>query len=113
VDIPFVEPDDIPVPPPEVRFREVKVAPHPDRRRVRVRLELTPFLERPDINLLVQDAQGGPLASAAIVETNEASLQLTLHLPAIMPAGLLTLVSTIHYTDHGLVDRRETNFETA
>jgi hypothetical protein len=30
-----------------------------------------------------------------------------------MPAGLLTLISTIHYTDHGLVDRRETNFETA
>ena len=113
MDIPFVEPDDIPVPPPEVRFREVEVSPHPDQRRVRVRLQLTPFLERPDIDLLVQDAQGGPLASAAIVETNEPSLQLTLHLPEAVPAGLLPLIATVHYADHGLVDQRETNFETA
>lgn len=113
MDIPLVEPDDVPVPPPEVRFREVEVSPYPDRRRVRVRLQLTPFLERPDIDLLVQDAQGGLLAAAAIVETNEPSLQLTLHLPATVPAGLLTLVSTIHYAEQGPVDKRETIFETA
>ena len=113
MDIPLVEPDDVPVPPPEVRFREVVVSPYPDRRRVRVRLDLTPFLERPDIDLLVQDEQGGPLASAAIVGTNEPSLQLTLHLPASVPAGPPTLISTIHYADQGPVDKRETTFETA
>ena len=113
LDIPLLEPDDVPVPPADVRFRAVEVAPLPDGRRLRVRLVLTPFMERPNVDLLVQDRQGSPLASVAIVETNDPSMQLTVHLPPAPPVGPLTLVSVIHYEIQGPVDRRETTFETS
>jgi hypothetical protein len=113
VEIPLVDPEDVPVPPSEVRFRGVEVQPYGDGRRLRVRLELTPFLERPSIDLEVRDGDGGQRASAAIVETNEASMQLTLHVTPASPAGALVLISTIHYKDQGAVDRRETTFESA
>jgi len=112
VEIPLLEPDEVPVPPADVRFRTVEVVPLADGRRLRVRLSLTPFLERPNIDLTIQDGQGRPLASAAIVETDEASMQLTVHLP-VPAAGPLTLVSVIQYESQGPVDRRETSFETS
>ncbi len=113
MDIPLLEPEDVPVPPSDVRFRAVEVVPLPDGRRLRVRLLLTPFMERPNIDLFVQDGRGSPLASVAIVETNEPSMQLTVHLPPAVPEGPLTLVSIIRYETQGSVDRRETTFETS
>ena len=88
------------------------MAPHPDGRRLRVNLRLTPFLERPNVDLEVQDASGDRLASATIVETTEPDLALTLHLRA-SSEGPLTLVASVSYREHGRVDRRETRILAA
>jgi hypothetical protein len=90
----------------------VEVAAHPDGRRLRVNLRLTPFLERPNVDLEVQDDTGGRLASATIVETTEPDLALTLHLRA-SAGGPLRLVTSVSYREHGPVDRRETSIAEA
>ncbi|HET7009382.1 MAG TPA: hypothetical protein VFI11_01285 [Anaerolineales bacterium] len=113
MDIPLVEPEDVPRPPPEVRLREVAVVAHPDGRRLRVNLRLTPFLEKPNVDLEVRDSAGDRLASATIVETTESDLALTLHLRSQAVDRPLTLVTTVSYREHGSVDRRETGFGAA
>jgi len=110
VDIPLVEPEDVPRPPQDVRLREVAVAPRPDGHRLRVSLRLTPFLERPNVDLEVRDPSGEYLASATIVETTEPDLTLTLHVRPGLTDGSMTLVTSVSYKEHGMVDRRETSF---
>jgi hypothetical protein len=76
----FQDPDDEPVPPDEVRIRDFTATPYPDRRRVRVYLEVTPFLKRPSGEVTITNQDGEILAIANIIETMTRKLELTLHL---------------------------------
>jgi hypothetical protein len=75
-------------------------------------VRLTPFLERPNLDLEVQDELGDRLASATVVEATESELTLTLHLDSRSPSPL-TLVTSVSYREHGAVDRRETSVAAA
>jgi hypothetical protein len=110
VDIPLVEPEEAPRPPQEVRVRDLVVAPHPDGLRLRVSMRLTPFLERPNVELEIRDSTGDQLASATVVEPTEPDLSLTLHMRSGPAGGPLTLITSVLYAEHGSVDRRETTF---
>ncbi|MBI4772341.1 MAG: hypothetical protein HY784_18430, partial [Chloroflexi bacterium] len=58
MDIDFFDPEDLPAPPGEVRLREVRAAPYLDGRRVKLGLRLTPFQQRPDLEITVFNAPG-------------------------------------------------------
>ncbi len=103
-------------PPAEVRFEDITAEPYPDGRRVRVNLHITPFLERPYIELEITDNNGRQLATASVVEPMTWKLELTLHLrrPSAEPVdGDFILAARLFYPDMDDVDRREVPFEIA
>ncbi len=104
VEIEFLEPEESPRPPEEVRFRSAHARPYPDGRRVRVEIELTPFQLRPTIELALVDRNGEELASTTVVEAVATHLELTLHLRREAPPGPLTARFSLLYPESGRVD---------
>ncbi len=97
MDIFFTDPSDAPVPPEEVRIRELSADPWPDGRRVKVYLEVTPFLKRPSGEVRITDAEGIPVASANIIEAMTPKMEINLHLRAAELSGDYTVAAEIFY----------------
>ncbi len=87
MDLNLVDPNHIPLPPEEVRLREVRIQPYPDGRRLRLDLELTPFQQRPNVEIVVTDRDGREVASTTVVEAVASAMELTLHLRARDASG--------------------------
>lgn len=68
------------LPPEEVRIERVRATPYPDRRRVRVEVDLTPFRERPNLEIVLRNGEGNVVASASAVAVMTFRLAFTLHL---------------------------------
>jgi hypothetical protein len=99
MDIFFQDPDDVPLPPGEVRIRDFTATPHPDGRRVRVYLELTPFQKRPSSEITITNRAGQILAMANIIETLTRKIELTLHLRGASAAELLQVNADVFYQE--------------
>jgi len=102
VDLNFVEPDQIPVPPEQVRVLNARAEPYADRRRVKVSVRLTPFLERPDVELQIVDEAGETVAEASVIECVEPDFDLTLHIRQPPTGDRARLAVTVHYPDRAL-----------
>ncbi|MFZ6031346.1 MAG: hypothetical protein ACOYYS_26855 [Chloroflexota bacterium] len=98
MDISFQDPNQIPLPPGEVRIQQLRGALYPDGRRVKVSVTLTPFQKRPSLSLEVRDALAQIVAETQVIETMAASLDLNLHLRHPDPQPPYTLVATLFYT---------------
>lgn len=96
MDIFFSDPTEIPLPPDEVRIRELKADPYQDGRRVRVYLEVDPFQRRPSAEITVTDSEGIELAGADIIETMSRKMEITLHVRGDY-SGELTLAALLFY----------------
>ncbi len=112
------------LPPESTRLLDLRADPYPDGRRLRVSLELTPFLQRPEIELSLTTPSGQICASATIIEPMGCKLDLTLHIRALSGAtrgsaveglnlepGSFTLTALLTYPDLGEVDRRTISIE--
>jgi hypothetical protein len=104
--------------PEATRLLDLRADPYPDGRRLRVALELTPFLKRPEIELVLTDPSGDVYASATIIEPMGWKLDLTLHIRALSGAiegsaveGMYELTAILTYPDLGEVDRRTVSIE--
>lgn len=97
MEIYFHDPDDIPVPRSDVRIRLLNAIPYPDGQRIKVTLELTPFQERPDAELVILDSEGIEVASASIIETIDPKMEMTLHLLGTPNPGKYILKADVHY----------------
>ncbi len=80
MDIFFQDPTAIPLPPGEVRITDLRAQPLADGRRVKVILELTPFIKRPNGEMRITNSQHQELASISIIETMTHKMEFTLHL---------------------------------
>jgi hypothetical protein len=98
MDIFFTDPDQVPLPPDEVRILDLQVEPYPDGRRVRVFVELTPFQKKPNGDLSITDASGHLAATTSFVEAITPKNEMVLHLRALDPAGQYNLKLTIFYS---------------
>lgn len=115
----FLDPQVQRLPPEETRILGLRAEPYPEGKRVRVNLELTPFLQRPYIELILSDPEGNEVSSASIVEPVSWTLELTLHLrpstslPAVasLREGTYTLAAHLTYPDLGEIDQREATIE--
>lgn len=93
----FADPSEKPLPPEEVRIREIQARPWEDGRRVKVNLEVTPFLKRPSGQVEIRDAAGALVASASIVEAMTPHIEINLHLRAAELQGEFTVLAEIYY----------------
>ena len=72
--------DEVPQPPEQVKFIEIGARVYPDGRRVRFNIKVTPFLERPNMEFLITNAEGQEVASMSVVESIEHAFEMTAHL---------------------------------
>lgn len=99
MDIFFQDPNAIPLPPDEVKIVELKAEPWPDKQRIKVHLEITPFLKRPNGEISLIDAHGNQIASVDIIESIETIMDFTLHLRGVEPAGDFIVSALIYYLE--------------
>lgn len=100
------DPDIKRLPPAKTRLLDLRAEPDPDGKRMRVALDLTPFQQRPYIELSLTDSTGNEVATASIVEPVGWKLELTLHIrKAGATAGTYTLTAILSYPELDEVDR--------
>jgi len=89
-DIPlYDESEEIPAPRArqDVRFTRVAVKSYPDGRRVKLSFALTPFEERPSVDMAVTNAEGREVASLSLIEAMDTQFDFTVHLRGPEPRG--------------------------
>lgn len=99
MDIFFQDPSEIPLPPDDVRIRELKAELWPDGRRVHVSIEVDPFQRRPSIDLSIVDPQGEEQASTSIVESMTRKIVINMHLRGQVPPGDFRVRATLFFSE--------------
>ena len=66
--------------PEETKITVLNVEPYPDGRRLHVNIEMTPFQQRPHLDILITNADGTEIASANVVEPMTFKIEFTMHL---------------------------------
>lgn len=124
----FVNDPQVPrLPSEETRILDLHAEPYPDGKQVRVNLELTPFLHRPEIELTLTDPTGQTCTSASVIGTAGWKLELTLRIRTLSGAegrtsqgardtshsarGTFTLAAHLTYPDLGEIYHREATIE--
>ncbi len=109
-------------PPSEIHILHLNVEPYPDSSRLRVRLELTPFLQKPYLDITVKDANENIIATTSVVEPTAWKLDLTLHIKKITDLnaqngseasrnGSCSLIVSLSYPDLGEIEHRKITFQ--
>jgi len=97
MDIFFTDPNEVPLPPEEVRIIELRAEPWSDGRRVHVYLEVDPFQKRPNAEIRITDNQGQELAHASIIESIERKMEMTLHLRGEIGNQICKVFASLYY----------------
>lgn len=110
----FDDPEQIAKPRQEVRFLGLQTQPYEDGRRLLVMFELTPFLERPSLELAIVNENGESAGTLHIIEALQPNFQLTIHLRDKQPTSFYTLYAQLYYAalegDRLLVDQKKISF---
>lgn len=108
MDLEFTEGPEAPQPPGAVRFLAVRAEPYADRRRIKLSYEVSPFQQRPSVEIRLLAPDGADLGSITVVDVVGARFSLTAHLRGDAPAATpVRVVSILGYDDLPEVDRRE------
>ena len=99
MDIFFQDPTAIPLPPGEVRITDLRAQLLADGRRVKVTLELTPFIKRPNSEVKITNRLHQELASISIIETMSHKMEFTMHLRGAELNPPYTLDAEIFYLE--------------
>jgi hypothetical protein len=98
----FFEPGDVPKPREEIKIELLEVETYPDRQRIRLKLNVTPFQERPSLEVTLTHKNGiadsAPVASLSIVETMHPRMEFTMHIrTGGDPAGEYNLRAVLYF----------------
>lgn len=99
MDIFFQDPNEIPLPPEEIRIKDLRVDPYPDGKRLRVFLEVDPFQKKPNVELTITDQKGYLVSEASILESMTRRMQLTMHLRGEAQNCPHTILAKVYYFD--------------
>lgn len=99
MDIFFNDPSDIPVPPEEVKIRELEAKPWPDGQRVAIKFRMTAFQKRPNIEIKIFNSSGTEVAELSVVEALESNMEFTMHLREPKPEGTYKVQMKVFYAD--------------
>lgn len=113
MDIFFTDPNDLPVSPEDVRIREFELKPYPDGRRLAARFAISPFQERPNIEINIFNQDNQVIADLSVVEVIEARMTFTLHLPAMEYPQTIKGEMILFYNDLEGFDESLENLPTA
>ena len=111
MEIQFHDPSQVPLPPGETHIRALSAEPWTDGHRVAVKVQITPFQERPNLHISIYDAQGQEVASVGAIQIRQHQIGYTIHLRQAETSGRYTGVAYLAYPDLGVVDQAEISFE--
>ena len=113
----FFDPDNQPRSREDVRIKQIGLFVHDEGRRVTFGLELTPFLERPCIDVEITNADGQQAGMLSVIEQVTPNFSLVLHLRDEERRDPYRLRTVIYYTtpetEPVKVDDQAVQFETA
>ena len=66
--------------PEETRITSLTAAPYPDGYRLHVNIEITPFQQRPHLEVVLKDANHVEIASSSIIEPLGWKIEFTMHI---------------------------------
>ena len=81
----------------DVRIKQLGLFLFEDRRRVAVGFDITPFLERPSIQVSIRNLAGMEISSLHVIETLETNFSLTMHLRDPEPEDTYEVSATLYY----------------
>ncbi len=91
------DPNEVRLPPEEVRFTKVQVTSLPSGRQVKIHVELTPFKQRPNIEVTITSKEGKEVGHTTILETMLHTLEFTVHMRQVEPGEELGLEIILYY----------------
>jgi len=74
----------------DVSILKLRAIPLPDMKRVTVEMELSPFVEHPNLDISILSPEGEIVANMFVVEARDQVMTLTLHLRQPEPEALYT-----------------------
>ena len=99
----------------DVRIRQIGLFRYPEERRFMFGIELTPFVERPSIEVLVINGAGEPAGSLHVIEALTTGFSLVIHLRDRATRNPYELTAVLYYTwpdrDRQEVERRTVTFD--
>ncbi len=111
----FDDPLEQPRPREDVRIRQIGLFIYPDLRRMMFGVELTPFVERPSIEVLITNGDGQPAGSLHVIETLTPNFSLTMHLRDRATVNPYELTAVLYYSwpdrEKVEVERQTVSFE--
>ena len=81
----------------DVRIEKLGLYLFDDMRRVQVGFALTPFLERPSLQVSITNPQGQEVSSLHVIETLDTNFSLTMHLRDPEPSEKYQVTVTLYY----------------
>jgi len=97
------------MPPESVSIRKLRAIPLPDMKRVTVEMELSPFVEHPNLDISILSPQGEVVANMFVIEAREQVMTLTLHLRQPEPEALYTARLAV-LREEEILDQHEVTF---
>jgi len=107
-DIFFTESSEAPVPPDEVRIRALSAKARPDGQRILTEIEISPFQQKPNVELTIKDQDGIELSSLSVVEAMDSKMDFTMHIRGEKKSGTFTLKARLFYADIEKHEKSET-----
>ena len=105
MEIEWADEKGVPLPPGDIRFLRITAEPYEDGRRIKLSYELTPFQKRPNLEIRLEDEQGGELGAISVIETMTPRFTVTAHLRSEAPGeGGVRVRSVLGYEDQPEVD---------
>lgn len=99
-DFSFFDNNEVPQPRERVQIEALTATPYPDGTRVHLDIRLTPFLERPNLEIYARKAEGPVVAELSVIETMQHHLEFTLHIRGVQDTrGDYTLAVELFYAD--------------
>jgi hypothetical protein len=92
-------------------IQRAEVWPYPDLNRLWVRVEISPFVAFPDLELILSDASGEIINSMYMVEVREPYQSLTLHLRDEPQPGRPYRLTIELRRDEQTLDTRDLDFD--
>jgi hypothetical protein len=100
MNINFFESSDVPQPRDKVKIERVEARPYPDGWRVKVIVEVTPFQERPNLEIRLLSAAGQVISELSVIETMHRHMEFTIHIRGVAsPAGQYVTNVDLYYGD--------------
>lgn len=101
----------------DVRLKQLGIYVHEDGRRIAIGFNLTPFAERPSIEVSAINSEGQPAGSLTIIEALAPNFNLTMHLREASADDKYDIEAVVYYKgEDGArleVDRKRTKIDVS